>query len=491
VWEAAPYRPEREALACAYMPFSPPQRPSDGLVTDVAILGAGASGGLLAAALLRAARSPLRVLLLEQSGRFYRGPAYTTTEPQHLLNVPAGRMSALADDPGHFLRWLRTVEPDAKETDFVPRARYAQYLDSVLAEAEAAALPVVSLTQRHARARRLTLVPGGVLLQLEDGTRVRAARAVLALGNRPPAPLAVPDGGLYASERYVALPWESGMGLETSDPDESVLLLGSGLTAVDVALSLQARGHRGPVHLLSRHGLLPQVHRAGVAPHAFAPRATTARALLHEVRDEVARVEVAGGNWRSVVDALRPHTALLWQRLDVAEKRRLLRHLRAYWEPHRHRMAPQVGAAIAELRAQGQLHLHAGHVLGFALEHDDVVVRLRPRGQLEETQLRVQRVLNCTGPSSLLAQPANSLVGELLSSGFARADPLGLGLETRNGALVDARGRASSRLFALGGVRRPELWESTAIPEIRAQAQALAQVLLPQAPEQPEHAPGP
>ncbi|HET9450158.1 MAG TPA: FAD/NAD(P)-binding protein [Aggregicoccus sp.] len=455
-----------------------PTFPEADLVTDVAILGAGASGALLAAALLRTARAPLRVLLLEQSGRFYRGPAYTTTEPQHLLNVPAGRMSALAEDPGHFLRWLRTVVPGAQETDFVPRARYAQYLDAVLAEAYAAAVPGVTLTQRHAQARRLTLLPDGALLQLEDGVRVRAARAVLALGNRPPAPLPVPDGGLYASARYVALPWESGVGLEASAPEESVLLLGSGLTAVDVALSLQARGHRGPVHLLSRHGLLPQVHRAGVAPHAFAPVATGARGLLRELRAEVARVEAAGGDWRSVVDALRPHTAALWQRLDVAQKQRFLRHLRALWEVHRHRMAPQVGAAIEGLRAAGQLHLHAAHVQAFALEEDGVRVRLRPRGQREQTQLRVHWVLNCTGPASLLSEPPGSLVGVLLSSGLARADPLRLGLETREGALVDAQGRPSPRLFALGGVRRPELWESTAIPEIRTQAQALAQRLL-------------
>jgi uncharacterized NAD(P)/FAD-binding protein YdhS len=445
---------------------------------DLVILGAGASGALLAAALLRGARGPLRVLLLEQSGRFYRGPAYTTTEPQHLLNVPAGRMSALAEDPGHFLRWLRTVELTAQETDFVPRARYAQYLDAVLAHAQASASPGVTLTQRHAQAKRLSPAPDGVALQLEDGGRVQAARAVLALGNRPPESLPVPDGGLYASERYVALPWESGVGLELGSPDEAVLLLGSGLTAVDVALSLQARGHRGPVHLLSRHGLLPQVHRVGVAPHTFAPAGEGARALLHEVRAEVARVEAAGGDWRSVVDGLRPHTAALWQRLSVEQKRRFLRHLRALWEVHRHRMAPQVGAAIAALRAQGQLHLHAAHVVGFALEVEGVQVRLRPRGRAEETLLRVHRVLNCTGPASLLLQPPDSLVGGLLSSGLARADPLRLGLETRAGALVDAQGRASERLFAIGGVRRPELWESTAIPEIRAQAQALAQQLL-------------
>ena len=468
------------------MPSSPPISSgaaltgdlSGDVAGDVAILGAGASGALLAAALLRGARGPMRVLLLEQSGRFYRGPAYTTTEPQHLLNVPAGRMSALAEDPGHFLRWLRTVEPRAQETDFVPRARYAQYLDAVLAEAVAAAAPGVTLTQLHAEASQLLQGPAGVALQLDDGRWVRVARAVLALGNRPPAALPVPDGGLYASERYGALPWESGVGLTLGSPDEAVLLLGSGLTAVDVALSLQARGHRGPVHLLSRHGLLPQVHRPGLAPHAFAPSAHGARGLLHELRAEVARVEAAGGDWRSVVDALRAHTAALWQRLDTAEKRRFLRHLRAHWEVHRHRMAPQVGAAISELQAQGQLQVHAGHVQAFALEEDAVRVHLRPRGQQGEALLRVHRVLNCTGPASLLAQPPDSLVGRLLASGQARPDPLQLGLETREGALVDAQGRASARLFAMGGVRRPELWESTAIPEIRAQARALAQQLL-------------
>ncbi|MBF5045814.1 hydroxyacylglutathione hydrolase [Aggregicoccus sp. 17bor-14] len=452
-------------------PLSPPA------AFDLAIIGAGASGTLLAAALLRTARTPLQVLLLEQSGRFGRGPAYSTTELQHLLNVPAGKMSALADDPEHFLRWLRTQAPDTRPTDFVPRARYALYLDAVLAEARAKAAPGVQLTQRHAQVRGLQPGAGGVTVQLEEGGSVRAARAVLALGNFPPAALAVPDGGLYASERYVALPWESG-GLEAVAPEESVLLLGSGLTAVDVALSLQARGHTGPVHALSRHGLLPQVHRAGVAPHTFAPGALRARALLREVRAEVRRVEAAGGDWRAVVDALRPHTVPLWQRLATADKRRFLRHLRAYWEVHRHRMAPEVGRAIAELLAGGQLRIHAAHVQAFALEADGVRVTLRRRGGPGVQHLHVQRVLNCTGPASPLAQPKGTLVGDLLAGGLARADALRLGLDTREGALVDAQGKPSSVLFALGGVRRPELWESTAIPEIRTQAQALAQHLL-------------
>jgi uncharacterized NAD(P)/FAD-binding protein YdhS len=455
--------------------MSPPSTPPPGV--DLALIGAGASGTLLAAELLRTARAPLRVLLLEGTGSFGRGPAYTTRELQHLLNVPAGRMSARPEDPEHFLRWLQAQDPGVKATDFVPRAHYAHYLDAVLGEARALASPGVTLLQRHAEVRGLTWVDDGVRLHLSDGDPVLARRAVLALGNSPPAALAVPDGGLYTSARYVALPWENG-GLEAVDARESVLLLGSGLTAVDVVLSLQARGHQGPVHALSRHGLLPQVHRPGIAPHAFAPRATTARGLLHELRAEVARVEATGGDWRSVVDALRPHTVSVWRALPEPEKRRFLRHLRSHWEVHRHRMAPQVGAAIADLLAGGQLRIHAAHVQSFALGEDGVRVTLRRRGEQGVQHLHVHRVLNCTGPASPLAQPADTLVGGLLADGLARPDPLRLGLETRDGALVDAQGHASSRLFAIGGIRRPELWESTAIPEIRTQAQALAQQLL-------------
>ncbi|WP_284664649.1 FAD/NAD(P)-binding protein [Myxococcus sp. SDU36] len=475
---------------------------------DVAIVGGGASGTLLAVHLLRSARGPLHVALVERSARAGLGLAYSTTSPCHLLNVPAARMGAFADDPEHFLRWVRRELPDTAPGAFISRQRYGRYLESVLREARAQAAPGV----------HLEVVTGDVasVEETDDGTvrvalasegQVEARTVVLALGNALPSNPRVPDGGLYASRRYHRSPWAQDA-LRGVSADDDVLLIGTGLTMVDTVLSLVEQGHQGHIHALSRHGLLPHVHQetlqAGATAHASPglrealralrqevrrergdvsatgtrPTPVRIRAILHLLRREVRRAAEAGADWRTVVDALRPVTIPLWQRLPVDERQRFLRHLRAYWDVHRHRMAPGIGETVERLRRQGRLTLQAARIQGFALEASGVEVRVRRRGQGGEEALRVQHVINCTGPEGAMTRGHPVLCG-LVETGRARSDALGMGLATdADGALLDAGGRASGRLYTLGPPRRGELWETTAVPEIRGQARELAGHLL-------------
>jgi uncharacterized NAD(P)/FAD-binding protein YdhS len=481
---------------------------------DVIIIGAGASGTLLAACLLRNARSPLRVALVERGERVGRGVAYSTTSARHLLNVPAGRMSAWVEDPEHFLRWLRQDAPETPSSAFAERRRYGQYLETVLKEATARASPGVVLEVVRDEVLSVLDTAGGVEVSLASGAALEARGVALALGNALPADLRVPDGGLYSSPRYHRSPWAAG-GLDGIGAEEPVLLIGAALTMVDTVLSLEERGHRGPVHALSRHGMLPLPHRAHGArtPAAAEPlrirellrsvkremdrcreaeRASSTpahepvpfstlriRDVLRAMRQEVDAQVAAGADWRAAVDALRPVTTPLWQRLPELERRRFLRHLRTHWEVHRHRMAPEIRGAVDAWLGDGRLVLHAGRVLGFELEKDAVAVRLRPRGAHAETVLRVAHVINCTGPESSLSPRSQPLLRGLLEAGQAKADVLGMGLSTApDGALLDARGQPSAHLFTLGPPRRGDLWETTAVPEIRAQARDLADLLL-------------
>lgn len=447
---------------------------------DIAIIGGGASGTLLAANLLLGARAPLRILLIERTGRVGRGLAYSTESPSHLLNVPAGKMSAFPSDAEHFLRWVRRVAPGTGPGDFVQRRLYGQYLESVLSDAREVAAPGVFLEVVAGEVTSLSETPEGVGLTLGSGGHVVARRAVLALGNAPSEDLPVPDGGLYASPRYLRSPWTDG-GPRHIPPGDSVLVVGTGLTMVDAVLSLVEQGHQGALHALSRHGLLPQVHRpCEMLPRELSSEAAPGlRALLRELRRDVLRVEAHGGDWRSVVDGLRPVTVPLWRGLSVSEQRRFLRHLRAFWDVHRHRMAPGVAETLERLMRSGQLRVHSGRVRAFQLTDAGVEVRYQPRGEKDEARLHVQHVINCTGVDGALTRASQPLIRSLLDAGLARRDALGLGLATRDeGALVDARGHASERLFALGPLRRGDLWETTAIPEIRAQAHALAVSLL-------------
>ncbi|HET6173999.1 MAG TPA: FAD/NAD(P)-binding protein [Gaiellales bacterium] len=445
----------------------------------VAIVGAGASGTLLAMHLLRAGN--VRVILIERGARAGRGVAYGTSFPGHLLNVPAASMSGLPDDPGHFLRFVRERHDEAAEpTMFVPRMVYGAYLESLLAESEGIAAPGASLERRRGE---VVDVSGG-LLTLTDGSRLRADHIVLALGNLPPPDPALPEGTWPGDpSRYVRDPWSPGA-LDHRAPGP-VLLVGAGLTMVDVALQLAAREPEQRIVALSRSGLLPHVHRAGGAPPssgvAVPDPTPSLPALLRFVRASAAVAEVGGGDWRDAVNALRPVTAELWAALPRAEQRRFLTRLARYWDVHRHRLAPGVATAVDELRRNGRLELTSGRMRSVTPEGAGLLVRVLERRSGSERSVRVSSIVNCTGPNGDVLGGGSSLLDALCASGAARPHPLALGLDTRaDGAVRDAHGRASERLFAIGPLRRGELWESTAIPEIRRQAEALAQRLVSQ-----------
>jgi len=439
---------------------------------DVAIVGGGASGTLLAIQLLRRAPPGFRMLLLDRSGDFARGIAYRTMEASHLLNVPAARMSALPDEEGHFLAWLLRHLPGVGPETYATRRRYGDYLSELL-ETEQLAAKDVFLERRQADVFGVDDVEEAVLLRCRPGGDVLTEKAVLALGNPPPAPLPVTTEGLLGV-------WQSPWPRDDAWPleDARVLLVGAGLTAVDWVLVLLAHGHRGPVDVLSRHGLLPLAHRTP-SPKPLEltglPRGRI-RPLMRALREAATQPP---DDWRPAIDGVRPHALELWHALSDEERRRFSRHARTHWEAHRHRLAPAVAAQVADALAKGQLHVHAGNLVTLGPAGSRLEARYRPRGTRREERLLVDVAINCTGPAGH-ALNADALVATLLRKGMARPGPLGLGLASaQDGALLDAVGQASAKLWTLGPVRRGDAWESTAVPDIRLQAAALAERLSP------------
>jgi uncharacterized NAD(P)/FAD-binding protein YdhS len=259
-----------------------------------------------------------------------------------------------------------------------------------------------------------------------------------------------------------------------------VLLVGAGLTMVDAVIVLLDAGHRGPIHALSRRGLLPRPHLEKPAPPVKLQGEPPGDliSLTRFVRQEITRATDAGQSWHQVIDALRPFTHGLWRGMEPGEQRRFLRHMRAWWDVHRHRMAPEIAARIDAARTSGQLHVHAGLIAGVAISENHANVTFRPRGTSEETSLRVGRVVNCTGPAPDVTRSTDPLLRTLLESGMARPDPLHLGLDvTTDGAVLDAAGVASDRLFAVGPLTKGAWWEITSVPDIRNQCQSMARAL--------------
>jgi uncharacterized NAD(P)/FAD-binding protein YdhS len=420
----------------------------------VAIVGGGAAGALQALHLAKAGVGP--VTLIERARTPGRGVAYSTIRPEHLLNVPARRMSAFADDPDHFTRWFAARAGGGPE-DFAPRMVYGDYLAGLLADAGVEAV----------RAEAVDLAGGGVALA--NGGSVAADRIILAPGNLKPAtPPGIEPAAL--GPLWVDDPWAEGIA-EGLGAGDIVLLVGTGLTAVDAALTLEATGFAGRIVALSRRGLAPRAHgprEPMVAPCEDLPPGCVA--MLRRVRARAGEI-----GWRSAVHELRTVTQALWGAADAAERRRFLRHLRPWWDVHRHKVAPAVGATIEAMQGAAKLAVAAGKLVSVEAEEDQALVRFRARGKAEIETLRVARIVNCTGPEMNIVRSGEPLLFALVSSGRIRPDPLKIGIDVdADCRTLDADGNASDDLYAIGPVTRGTFWESVAVPDIRTQAARVA-----------------
>ncbi len=444
------------------------------LPKSVVIVGGGFSGTVLAVQLLR--RDPNLAITILDKGRLPAcGVAYGTPHPCHLLNVSAGGMSAFPAEPDHFLNWARKHR-DSPVTPgcYLPRALYGQYLGSLLEEA--LARPNFELIRDEAQSIRSN--DNGFVVARRSGPPLATRAVILALGNFPPGNPGI--AGAAKTERYFSQAWSSAT-LDRLSADSSVLLIGTGLTSVDMAIAIHAKGFTGQIHLLSRRGLQPQRHSRYNAwrPLQKDQLAGTVRGLLRQLREEIDAASAAGSDWRAVIDALRPHTQDIWGALPLTERRKFPRHLRAHWEVHRHRIAPEIADIFSGMVAIGQVHLHSGRIISYdeSLDSAQLTFRTRSSGTLQT--LRVDRVINCTGPETDYRKIKDPLLMSLLAQGLIRQDALGLGLETDiHGALADAEGTMSHLLYAIGPARKSSLWETTAVPELRVQAADLADHLV-------------
>ena len=439
----------------------------------IGIVGGGASGVLTAVHVARrwTEQSPPHVTLYDESARVARGAAYSTDNPRHLLNVPAGRMSALADDPYHFVRWLRRRDPTATREDYRPRLEFGNYLAHCLAQHARD----VSLTVRHAGVRDLERVGREWHVHHSRGTDVVDA-VVLAMGHAAPIGLPV----LEPSPRYVPDPWAAGaleLLLRTTAPDDVVLAVGTGLTAIDVALSVVPHGRR--VVAVSRRGLMPSAQRDTMptaVPLALPAAASmTAAEVERLVIRHVADVTATGEDWRAAIDGVRPVTAELWRRMPLEERATFLTGPARRWEVVRHRMAPEVARCLDSWRETQRFEPQVGEVVAAVADTNRVRLTLR-RGDGGLEGVEAAAVVNCTGPTCDINGYA--LGRRLHERGLVQPDPLGLGVAVGpEGSAIDGEGRPDPVLRVVGALRRGALYESTAIPEIRGQAAEVATAL--------------
>lgn len=456
-------------------PF-PDKRPIP--MANIAIIGGGAAGASVFGALLAHDAPDTVHWVTGTHERAGRGVAYGTAHDHHLLNVRAAGMGLYVDADEDFAQYGSRHRAGARPTDFLPRRLFGEYIEAQLDRRLHHAL------QRGRRfavtpctAIRLRATREGYEIALDNGEMLVARQVVLALGALTPRPLRTVSERALASGAYVLDPWRLA---ERAIQPRRLIVIGTGLTAVDTLITASIRWPDIELVAVSRHGLLPFVHPA--RPIDAYPQQAELNAkliacdgpapMLAEIR-RLFRTDQAV-DWRSVIDGMRPINAKLWRGFTPRQRRQFLRHVRWLWESSRHRLAPEPAEIIQQLRDEGRLQVCAARVL--EVDGDGPLnVTVRSRIKQMATTLQSDIVVQATGLDTAVSFAQHPLLSGLLQDGLATADPLHLGvLAQADGSLINAAGSVQQGLYAIGSLLRGNLWECTAMPEIRVAAHALA-----------------
>jgi uncharacterized NAD(P)/FAD-binding protein YdhS len=454
---------------------------------DVLIIGGGLSGTMLAVQLLRLP-GRRQILVIEPRAELGRGEAYSAVELGHTLNGNAARMSVDPDNPDDLTQWLTAhiaaggwPESDQQHVPvselFPPRGLFGVYVQQRLAEARVVGAQHGSSVE-HLRAEVVDAQVSAttVQLSLSDGQQLQGAQAVLATGMFPAA--RTPQTRSSGLNAAALDPWDVAA-MRALDPQSTVLIIGSGLTMVDAVVSLEQAGHRGPIEVFSRHGLLPHVRRqppAWVDFLAEDPRIRTPRQLLRELRRHCRAAIAQGIDWQAPLDTVRAHIGRLWSQASDVQRRQFVRHVRPWWESHHHRSPPLSAELVARLHAEGRLRIQAASYQGLEpAQEQRVSIRIRRRGEAQTRVVHGAALINSSGIEYDWRRVARPLPQQLLARGLVQPGPLALGIAAAlDGAVLDAQGQASQRLFAMGPPLRGMWWESTAVTDVALQAKALA-----------------
>ncbi|MDI2143434.1 MULTISPECIES: FAD/NAD(P)-binding protein [unclassified Pseudomonas] len=460
---------------------------------DILIVGGGLSGTMLAVQLLRLP-GRRRILVVEPRAELGRGEAYSAVELGHTLNGNAARTSVDPSNAEDLTQWLTDhiasggwPESDQQHVPvselFPPRGLFGVYVQQRLAEAQLVGRQHGS-TVEHVRAEVIDVQASAdsVQLSLSDGRRLQGAFAVLATGMFPAARTPqTQSSGLNAAGLD---PWDVGA-MRQLDPQSTVLIIGSGLTMVDAVVSLEQAGHRGPIEVFSRHGLLPHVRRQPPAWVDFLAEdhsIRTPRQLLRELRRHCRDAINQGIDWQAPLDIVRAHIGRLWSQASDVQRRQFVRHVRPWWESHHHRSPPLSAELVARLHREGRLRIHAASYKGLEpVSGAGVGIRIRRRGENETRVVQGAALINSSGIEYDWRRVDRPLPQQLLARGLVQPGPLALGIAAAvDGAVLDAQGNVSQRLFAMGPPLRGMWWESTAVTDVASQAKALAVRLVAQ-----------
>ncbi len=439
---------------------------------------------MVAVQLLRQQETALHLCLVNDGYPTGKGIAYSAASDVFLLNVHAGRMSAFPDQPHHFVDWLQrqpafaNVPAAELETSFMPRRQYGLYLEEILKETIQAASGFHKIEVLSTKANGCKATPDGqYALTLTNGQTLKAQQVVLATGNFLPAALRCQIPQEAVNSHFFPDPWVPQAWHGLTDQD-TIALLGTGLTSIDIIMGLLETGFQGKIHAISSNGLLPRPYQTAESDSVFSQKVEKASSLPEVLNlFNQARRQHGKHSWERLVNGIRPHTQQLWRRFSLPDKKRFMRRFGSLWAVARHRLPPQVHQVVQEAITRGQLQITAGRLQAVSTGAQGLQLAIQSKTGLWE--LDVSRLVTCTGPQQNYQHLTDPLISSLKTQGLLQPHPLGIGVNaTAHGQLLDRAGKPVPGLFTLGATMRGELWESNAVPELRQQAQALARELL-------------
>ncbi len=448
---------------------------------NIAIIGAGLSGTLLAMNLLKQnCRQRVHIRLIDRNSEQDLGPAYSTNE-DYLLNVPAGIMGAFSRDPEHFLKWAASSYGDVGQGDYLPRKLYRKYIQTVFNQSLSEKEQNITFERICGEVTDLQMKGKQARLVIRNHDDITADRIVLALGNSPPGYPASKNKSFIGHGSYAHNPWNPDI-LNHVSPEDCIFFIGTGQTMVDLLTGLYRRKHRGRLVGISRRGLMPMSQKQ-VAPYpSFYEELKLHTRLLPVYQIVRKHMEIAsrkGLDPRAVIDSLRPHTSAIWMNFPPEEKRRFLRHVFRYWEIIRSRIPPASERIVNELRKNNQLEILAGSIMDITPDDKKLTICYRDRFSEEMKSESADLVINCMGPNLDYDRIDQPLIRNLIRNKLIQPDPVHLGINALpDGSILTVDGTPSNILFTVGLTLKGIVWEALATPEIRVQAENLARRLV-------------
>lgn len=445
----------------------------------IAIIGGGLSGTVVAMRLLEQ-KKPVEVVLFERvASQLFRGIAYSSALKLQPLNVRAKQMNLWSAKPGHFYSWMdehrqNYLEHQPSQDEFIRRDAFGDYVESQFKKTLETTDNRFSVVVDE-----ITAINGGekAFNLVSAKSAYSADVVILALGNFLPGDVPISNNDFYHSDQYQSNPWDIRW-MERLDADAPVLFVGSGLTTVDQIINLLHNGHRGKITIMSRRGFVPKPHYnydVVQLPPLPVLRGMAILDVVKMIRTMVKRYEPTGVDWRNVIDTVRHQVPEIWAALPTEERKRFLRHVRPFWEVHRHRIPENSYQIISKKVESGQIAIIAGRLIDITNEEQFARVEIRRRGEQSPSTIMVKKVVNCTGPQSDFRKIGQPLIVDLLQKGWLQTDELGLGLSVNSqGQPLNKDGNPVTNLYTIGSLRKGAMWECTALREIVMQADELS-----------------